>query len=209
MPYSTDIKDYYRRAWGLKDRVPFKYGGSWADWKTNFSDQMTFEEYLQMDLKTKKPHILDRKADGGRIGLRSGTATLPYLTRGWSRPGVHKAWTKEKLAEALGGSTIAAGAYKFIPEVHGGKGPIPADPPETFPDESEKWADSYKDAGTKIPEQTKAEPPVSGGIILPPQLGGSEIPETKKEDLIFTSETAEKMVEEDDHSQDEDVVEVE
>ena len=26
MPYSTDIKDYYRRAWGLEDRPKFKYG---------------------------------------------------------------------------------------------------------------------------------------------------------------------------------------
>ena len=65
---STDIKDYYRRAWGLEDRPKFKYGGSWADWMANFSDQMTFEEYLRMDLKEKKPHILDRKAEGGRIG---------------------------------------------------------------------------------------------------------------------------------------------
>jgi hypothetical protein len=69
---STDIKDYYRRAWGLEDRPKFKYGGSWADWMTNFSDQMTFEEYLQMDLKNKKPHILDRKAEGGRIGFAGG-----------------------------------------------------------------------------------------------------------------------------------------
>ena len=70
MPYSTDIKDYYRRAWGLEDRPKFKFGGSWADWMTNFSDQMTFEEYLQMDIKTKKPHALDEKADGGRIGFK-------------------------------------------------------------------------------------------------------------------------------------------
>jgi len=85
---STDIKDYYRRAWGLEDRPKFKYGGSWADWMTNFSDQMTFEEYLQMDLKEKKPHFLDRKADGGRIGLGeggppkwSGTKHLPFAER--------------------------------------------------------------------------------------------------------------------------------
>ena len=62
---STDIKDYYRRSWGLGDRPGFKYGGSWAAWMVNFSDQMTFEEYLQMDLKEKNPHVLDRKADGG------------------------------------------------------------------------------------------------------------------------------------------------
>ena len=70
MAYSTDIKDYYRRAWGLEDSPKFKYGGSWADWMTNFSDQMTFEEYLRMDLKEKKPHILDRKAEGGLMNLK-------------------------------------------------------------------------------------------------------------------------------------------
>ena len=69
MKYSTDIKDFYRIAWGLEDRPGFKYGGSWADWKVNYEDQMTFEEYLQDDNITKKPHILDRKADGGRIGF--------------------------------------------------------------------------------------------------------------------------------------------
>ena len=75
---STDIKDYYRRAWGLKDRVPFKYGGTWADWETNYKDQMSFEEYLQDDKITKKLHALDKRAKGGRIGLRSGTALASY-----------------------------------------------------------------------------------------------------------------------------------
>ena len=70
---STYIQDYWRRAWGLEDRPKFKYGGSWADWMANFSDQMTFEEYLRMDIKEKKPHILDRKADGGRIGFYKGS----------------------------------------------------------------------------------------------------------------------------------------
>ena len=74
---STDIKDYYRRAWGLEDRPKFKHGGSWADWEANFSDQMTFEEYLRMDLKTKKPHALDEKADGGRIGFADGPPGTP------------------------------------------------------------------------------------------------------------------------------------
>ena len=69
---STNIKDYYRRAWGLKDRPGFKYGGSWADWKVNYEDQMTFEEYLQDDNIVKKPHFLDRKAKGGRIGYEKG-----------------------------------------------------------------------------------------------------------------------------------------
>ena len=80
MPYSTDIKDYYRRAWGLEDRPKFKYGGSWADWMTNFSDQMTFEEYLQMDIKTKKPHALDEKADGGRIRKKFNSGGMEIQT---------------------------------------------------------------------------------------------------------------------------------
>ena len=42
MAYSTDIKDYYRRAWGLEDRPKFKYGGSWADWMANFSDHGSY-----------------------------------------------------------------------------------------------------------------------------------------------------------------------
>ena len=73
---STDIKDYYRRAWGLKDRPGFKYGGSWADWKVNYEDQMTFEEYLQDDNIVKKPHFLDRKAEGGRIGFDNGGLSI-------------------------------------------------------------------------------------------------------------------------------------
>jgi hypothetical protein len=55
---------------GPVKRYGFKYGGSWADWQTNYSDQMTFEEYLQDDSIVKKPHFLDRKADGGRIGFK-------------------------------------------------------------------------------------------------------------------------------------------
>ena len=80
MAYSTDIKDYYRRAWGLGDRVPFKHGGTWADWKVNYEDQMSFEEYLQDDNIVKTIQAVD-KAEGGRIrqlvtpsgdGLRPG-----------------------------------------------------------------------------------------------------------------------------------------
>ena len=64
------------------------------------------------DVSFRRPN-----AKGGlqRKGLRSGTATLPYLTRGWSRPGVHKAWTKEKLAEHLldAGAVGASGTLAF------------------------------------------------------------------------------------------------
>jgi len=71
MAYSTDIKDYYRRAWGLGDRVPFKHGGTWADWKVNYEDQMSFEEYLQDDNIVKTIQAVD-KAEGGRIGFADG-----------------------------------------------------------------------------------------------------------------------------------------
>ena len=71
MAYSTDIKDYYRRAWGLEDRPKSqyagKYGGSWADWMSNYSEQMSFEEYLRDNSIVKKPHILDQKAKGGKV----------------------------------------------------------------------------------------------------------------------------------------------
>ena len=60
-------------------RIGFKYGGSWADWATNYEDQMTFEEYLRDDTIVKKPHFLDRKADGGRIGFNEGTK--PVITK--------------------------------------------------------------------------------------------------------------------------------
>ena len=72
---STDIKDYYRRAWGLGDRVPFKHGGTWADWKVNYEDQMSFEEYLQDDVIVKTIQAIDKRADGGRIGFGDGTPT--------------------------------------------------------------------------------------------------------------------------------------
>jgi len=68
-----DINKYYENQLAAGGRAGFKYGGSWADWQTNFSDQMTFEEYLQMDLEEKKPHALD-KADGGRIKAADGIA---------------------------------------------------------------------------------------------------------------------------------------
>ena len=97
MAYSTDIKDYYRRAWGLEDRPGFKYGGSWADWKVNYEDQMTFEEYLQDDNITKKPHFLDRKAKGGRIRGAGPLAIAPALAPG--------------LAEALGISIATLGGW--------------------------------------------------------------------------------------------------
>ena len=56
-------------------RIGFKHGGSWADWMSNHSDQMTFEEYLQMDMD-KPVHPINKSA-GGRI----------YDTRKYFKPG--------------------------------------------------------------------------------------------------------------------------
>ena len=96
MKYSTDIKDYYRRAWGLGDRVPFKYGGTWADWASNYEDQMTFEEYLKDDTIVKKLHILDKKAEGGRIGFADEPLkNFTNVTEVQSIPAEMKTWCKE------------------------------------------------------------------------------------------------------------------
>jgi len=62
-------------------RIGLKHGGSWADWKTNYDDQMTFEEYLQMDLEGKKTHPIDEAAEGGRIGLQGGQLVQPGVGR--------------------------------------------------------------------------------------------------------------------------------
>jgi hypothetical protein len=222
---STDIKDYYRRAWGLKDRPGFKYGGSWADWQTNYSDQMTFEEYLQDDNLVKKPHFLDRKAEGGKVRKRhaiglavpiyTGLVALTGMTMNAAKNYLDKnPEIYNKLASNFDGNMekLKENISRYIPGIHGPKDKNLEDlekiKVETFP-KQENWADSFGTGeGTKIPEPEKQKPPVSGDIILPPQLGGSEIPETKKEDIIFTSQTAEGMLEEDDHSQDEDVLEV-
>jgi len=95
----------------------------------------------------------------------------------------------------------------FIPEVHGGKGPIPADPPETFPAE-DTWDKSFKDEGLTIPTEEKIKVPDS----IPPQIktepkGFPDLSEELNKPQIFYQKKAE-MVEEDDHSKDEDVLEV-
>ena len=46
---------------------------------------------------------------GGRVGLRQGGG-LPYLTRGWSRPGVHKTPRgKQHMAEIIKQQTVKKG----------------------------------------------------------------------------------------------------
>jgi len=52
-----------------------KFGGSWADWMSNHSDQMTFEEYLKIDMD-KPVHPINKNAGGiietGNIARRPG-----------------------------------------------------------------------------------------------------------------------------------------
>jgi hypothetical protein len=70
---------------------------------------------------------------------------------------------------------------------------------ETLPIQ-EDYSASFGGKGTEIPEQTKQEPPVSGGLIeFPPSTGGTEIIEPKKGDNIFFNkkkERGEKALEE-------------
>ena len=58
-----------------EDRAGLKFGGSWADWKSNHEDQMTFEEYLKMDFD-KPVHPINKNAGGvvetGNIARRPG-----------------------------------------------------------------------------------------------------------------------------------------
>ena len=101
------------------------------------------------------------------------------------------------LQEILGGGILGIGASIFIPEVHGGKGPIPADPPETFPAE-DTWDKSFKDEGLTIPTEEKIKVPDS----IPPQIKkepeGFPIPEQKGwQDYVLYK----KKVEEDLHAQ--------
>ena len=246
MAYSTDIKDYYRRAWGLEDRPKSqyagKYGGSWADWMSNYSEQMSFEEYLRDNSIVKKPHILDQKAKGGKVAQ----PRRKYVAGAFGAAAPTLAYpAMVGIAEMLGIATAGVGATALSSAVSNKikENPEILDTPQAKaimlafgltpsglvfgPDageiekEKEKIKERLKPGETKPidqgnittgsppPEIKKWEPPVSGGKIdIPLTTGGSEIPELKKEDLIFTSQTAEGMLEEDDHSQDEDVLEV-
>ena len=66
---------YNTRQYLQSERIGFKHGGSWADWMSNHSDQMTFEEYLQIDMD-KPVHPINKSA-GGRV----------YNTRKYFKPG--------------------------------------------------------------------------------------------------------------------------
>ena len=56
------IPDHFKKK-ASGGRVGFKHGGSWADWMSNHSDDMTFEEYLQMDID-KPIHPINKNTGG-------------------------------------------------------------------------------------------------------------------------------------------------
>ena len=111
--------------------------------------------------------MADGKKYLNRTGFKSGSGILASypLFRGRSGADNLKAWRGQEMLETLAGGILGAGASKFIPEVHGGKGPIPADPPETFPAE-DTWDKSFRDEGLTIPDEEKIKVPDS----IPPQI---------------------------------------
>ena len=76
-------EDWLDRQKEVTQRIGFKHGGSWADWKSNHSDQMTFEEYLQMDID-KPVHPID-KSTGGSVSqlVQPGPGRPGYKGEPW------------------------------------------------------------------------------------------------------------------------------
>ena len=174
----------------------------------------TLEERFELQRLRTGGKVRKRHAIGLAVPIYTGLAALTGMTMNAAKnyldnnPEIYN-----KLASNFDGNMekLKENISRYIPGIHGPKDKDLEDLEkikiESFP--KEDWSKSFGTGeGTKIPEPEKQKPPVSGDIILPPQLGGSEIPEIKKEDIIFTSKSAEKMLEEDDHSQDKDVLEV-
>ena len=106
-------------------RIGFKHGGSWADWMSNHSDQMTFEEYLQMDMD-KPVHPINKSA-GGRVQYKPGGLVEPGVTHYGKfvrREGIsalnfgkaQKVWTAQTLQSILtpSGKKEQSKSYKII-----------------------------------------------------------------------------------------------
>ena len=170
---STDIKDYYRRAWGLGDRVPFKYGGTWADWKVHYEDQMSFEEYLQDDKITKKLHALDKRADGGRIGNqkpRLGYVALPLVINPTTiglvatTLGIAGEAARRYINENPGIVQAAEQGVDKIKEFVSFKKEKEEPSKEVVKKEQTDWSLSYKDKEPKPPIE---EPPEGEPDLLP------------------------------------------
>ena len=81
-------------------RIGFKHGGSWADWMSNHSDQMTFEEYLQMDMD-KPVHPINKSAGGRVYDTRKYFSRGQLVQPGPGRPG-YAGLDADKLIKAYG-----------------------------------------------------------------------------------------------------------
>jgi len=185
----------------------------YTPWWQRLSKPTLAERFELQRLRTGGK-VRKRHAIGLAVPIYTGLVALTGMTMNAAKnyldnnPEIYN-----KLASNFDGNMekLKENISRYIPGIHGPKDKDLEDLEkikiESFP--KEDWSKSFGTGeGTKIPEPEKQKPPVSGDIILPPQLGGSEIPEIKKEDIIFTSKSAEKMLEEDDHSQDKDVLEV-
>jgi len=100
-----------------QNRFGFKYGGSWVDWKINFDNQMTFEEYLQMDLKNKKSSKLN-KAEGGPaykpIYGKNAQSVLNLLQRDGLKDGSPKSPSKRAFIKGLGALAVLPIVGRFF-----------------------------------------------------------------------------------------------
>jgi len=136
------------------------------------SEGMTHDEAVAAANKPLPFHILtDDKAQGGRIGFRSA-GSVPYLSRGWSQPGVYKAprgYTG--MEEILGGGILGIGASKFLED----------EDKENLPVETEE---------TKLPQQ---EPPEDKGSDIVPEIVAEEIIKKFKRD-VYTFQDETKMI---------------
>ena len=68
-PFNTGGRVGFKGGKGVASLEEEYYGSQKLDWLKNFSDQMTFEEYLQM--------ISMKAAKGGRVGLKGGGVGHP------------------------------------------------------------------------------------------------------------------------------------
>ena len=68
-PFNTGGRVGFKNGKGVASLEEEYYGKQKLDWLINFSDQMTFEEYLQM--------ISMKAAKGGRVGLKGGGVGHP------------------------------------------------------------------------------------------------------------------------------------
>ena len=115
--YAVKIKEDEEEFFNQGGRVGFKYGGSWVDWKINFGDQMTFEEYLQMDLKNKKSSKLN-KAEGGPaykpIYGKNAQSVLNLLQRDKLKDGSPKSPTRRAFIKGLGALAVLPIVGRFF-----------------------------------------------------------------------------------------------